>query len=548
MASNQSSLGFGTTTKWSDPVRFQRRGVDQTAALTIGDFLKQSCDQMAIGVGPRTHEDCPHRVTSECYSPEDVASLETVISASYRQVFGNAHVMDFERCSELEAQLRDGRLTVREFVRGLAKSSFYKDRFFRSVAPQRGVELTFKHLLGRAPETQAEISAKIALQAEHGHDGLVDSIVDSAEYLEVFGSDVVPYARSWSSPADLSTAAFPMLAALQRSFAGSDSARGGSPELTRSLANGVAPRISLPSQPVGLRPSSGSYTSTQFNSKSPGITSGKDSGPMRGDVYVTFGLGQREQETYQRCPGDGPDQLAALIRSTYKQVMGNPHLMEFERVGSAESKFIDGFLSTREFVRAVGLSAEYKRRFFETSAPYRFIELNFKHFLGRAPQSQAEISEHTKILAEGGFEAEICSYVDSAEYQNTFGEDTVPFARILTESGRSQVAFNRHLSLAEGFAASDTVVSSSALVGSVATGMVPSGWSNTTSRANRTGTQSGAPDPTKKRFRIVVASQAARSRQRTAGNSYVVSGKDMSSQMKYIHARGGKIVSITEVM
>nr|WP_115093419.1 phycobilisome rod-core linker polypeptide [Synechococcus sp. UW106] len=548
MASNQSSLGFGTTTKWSDPVRFQRRGVDQTAALTIGEFLKQSCDQMAIGVGPRTHEDCPHRVTSECYSPEDVASLETVISASYRQVFGNAHVMDFERCSELEAQLRDGRLTVREFVRGLAKSSFYKDRFFRSVAPQRGVELTFKHLLGRAPETQAEISAKIALQAEHGHDGLVDSIVDSAEYLEVFGSDVVPYARSWSSPADLSTAAFPMLAALQRSFAGSDSARGGSPALTRSLANGVAPRISLPSQPVGLRPSSGSYTSTQFNSKSPGITSGKDSGPMRGDVYVTFGLGQREQETYQRCPGDGPDQLAALIRSTYKQVMGNPHLMEFERVGSAESKFIDGFLSTREFVRAVGLSAEYKRRFFETSAPYRFIELNFKHFLGRAPQSQAEISEHTKILAEGGFEAEICSYVDSAEYQNTFGEDTVPFARILTESGRSQVAFNRHLSLAEGFAASDTVVSSSALVGSVATGMVPSGWSNTTSRANRTGTQSGAPDPTKKRFRIVVASQAARSRQRTAGNSYVVSGKDMSSQMKYIHARGGKIVSITEVM
>ena len=548
MASTQSSLGFGTTTKWSDPVRFQRKGVAQTAALTIGEFLKQSCDQMAIGVGPRNHEDCPHRVTSECYSPEDVASLETVISASYRQVFGNAHVMDFERCSELEAQLRDGRLTVREFVRGLAKSSFYKDRFFRSVAPQRGIELTFKHLLGRAPETQAEISAKIALQAEHGHDGLVDSIVDSAEYLEVFGSDVVPYARSWSSPADLSTAAFPMLAALQKSFAGSDSARGGSPALTRSLANGVAPRISLPSQPVGLRPSSGSFTSTQFSSKAPGITSGKDSGPMRGDVYVTFGLGQREQETYQRCPGDGPDQLAALIRSTYKQVMGNPHLMEFERVGSAESKFIDGYLSTREFVRAVGLSAEYKRRFFETNAPYRFIELNFKHFLGRAPQSQAEISEHTKILAEGGYEAEICSYVDSAEYQNTFGEDTVPFARILTESGRSQVGFNRHLSLAEGFAASDTVVSSSALVGSVATGMVPSGWSNTTSRANRTGTQSGAPDPTKKRFRIVVASQAARSRQRTAGNSYVVSGKDMSSQMKYIHARGGKIVSITEVM
>ena len=213
MASNASSLGFGATSKWNNPVGFQRKNQGAPkAALTIGEFLKQSCDNMAIGVGPRSHEDCPHRVTTECYSPDDSASLNEVIAAAYRQVFGNAHVMDFERSVELEAQLRDGRLTVREFIKGLAKSSFYKSRFFSSVAPQRGIELNYKHLLGRAPESQAEISTKIALMSEHGHDAVIDSIVDSAEYLEVFGSDIVPYARSWSSPADLSTAAFPMLA------------------------------------------------------------------------------------------------------------------------------------------------------------------------------------------------------------------------------------------------------------------------------------------------------------------------------------------------
>ena len=546
MDTNQASTGFGAETKWNSPVSFERKGVSKKPALTIGEFLKQSCDQMAIGVGPRSHADCPHRVTAECYSPDDSASLNDVISAAYRQVFGNAHVMDFERSTELEAQLCNGDLDVRNFIRGLAKSSFYKSRFFLSVAPQRGIELNFKHLLGRAPHSQAEMSAKISLQAEHGQAAVIDSIVDSAEYLEVFGDNVVPYARSWSSPADLATAAFPMLAALQKSFAGSDSARGASSALTTSLGRGMAPRISVPTETIGVRPSAS--FSGRIPSKAPGITSGKDSAPMRGDSYVFFGLGQREQETFQRCPGDSPDQLAALIRASYKQVMGNPHLMEFERAISAESRFIDGYLSTREFVRALGLSAEYKRRFFETNAPYRFIELNFKHFLGRAPKSQAEISEHTRILADGGYDAEIASYVDCEEYQSTFGEDTVPFARILSENGRSQVAFNRHLKLAEGFAASDTVQTSSSLVRSVATGMVPGGWSSTTTRINRTGTQSGAPDPTKKRFRIVVGAQAARGRQRTAGNTYLVSGKDMSSQMKYIHARGGKIVSITEVM
>ena len=546
MDTNQASTGFGAETKWNSPVSFERKGVSKKPALTIGEFLKQSCDQMAIGVGPRSHADCPHRVTAECYSPDDSASLNEVISAAYRQVFGNAHVMDFERSTELEAQLCNGDLDVRNFIRGLAKSSFYKSRFFLSVAPQRGIELNFKHLLGRAPHSQAEMSAKISLQAEHGQAAVIDSIVDSAEYLEVFGDNVVPYARSWSSPADLATSAFPMLAALQKSFAGSDSARGASSALTTSLGRGMAPRISVPTETIGVRPSAS--FSGRIPSKSPGVTSGLDTAPMRGDSYVFFGLGQREQETFQRCPGDSPDQLAALIRASYKQVMGNPHLMEFERAISAESRFIDGYLSTREFVRAIGLSAEYKRRFFETNAPYRFIELNFKHFLGRAPKSQAEISEHTRILAEGGYDAEIASYVDCEEYQSTFGEDTVPFARILSENGRSQVAFNRHLKLAEGFAASDTVQASSSLVRSVATGMVPGGWSSTTTRINRTGTQSGAPDPTKKRFRIVVGAQAARGRQRTAGNTYLVSGKDMSSQMKYIHARGGKIVSITEVM
>ena len=548
MASNQVATGFGAETKWSSPVSFKHSGKRaQKPALTNGEFLKQSCDQMAIGVGPRSHEDCPHRVTFECYSPSDASALNEVISAAYRQVFGNAHVMDFERSTELEAQLCNGDLDVRNFIRGLAKSSFYKSRFFAAVAPQRGIELSVKHLLGRAPHSQSEVATKIALQAEQGHDALIDSIIDSAEYLEVFGSDVVPYARAWNSPADLSAAAFPMLAAIQKSFAGSDSARGGSSALTSSMGSGIAPRISLTSEAVGIRPSA-SFTTGRIASKDPGVTSGKDTAPMRGDSYVFFGLGQREQETYQRCPGDTADQLNALIRASYKQVMGNPHLMEFERVISAESKFIDGYLSTREFVRAIGLSAEYKRRFFETNAPYRFIELNFKHFLGRAPKSQAEISEHTRILAEGGYEAEICSYVDCEEYQSTFGEDTVPFARILSENGRPQVAFNRHLKLAEGYAASDTVQTSSALVTSVATGTVPGGWSSTTTRINRTGTQSGAPDPTKKRFRIVVAAQSARTRQRTAGSTYLVSGKDMSSQMKYIHARGGKIVSITEVM
>jgi len=542
-----ASQGFGAESLNDGPVSFSRnRNAASRPALSNGEFLRQSCATMKIAIGPRNHEDCPHGVTAQRYAPADAASLDAAISAAYRQVYGNAHVMDNERSVELEAQFCNGELNVRDFVRGLAKSSFYRARFFEGVAPQRGIELNLKHLLGRPPSNQAEMSAHITLLASGGHDAVIDFIVDGAEYAEVFGDDVVPYTRSFTSAAGIPNSSFANMAALERGFAISDSALGGRSQLSNALARGTTAFIRVPS---GVRSGATSFTgSMAFAPKKRASSDGGDFAPIRNDSYVGFGLGQREQEVFQRCPGDTADTINGLIRATYRQVMGNPHLMESERAMSAESKFAEGYLSTRELVRAIAQSPEYSRRFFETNAPYRFVELNFKHLLGRAPKSQAELSEHIQILANEGYEAEINSYLDSAEYQSTFGEDTVPFMRIMSEQGRSQLAFNRHLSLAEGYAASDTVLNSSSLVTSVATNSVPSGWRTTTTRTNRNGAVAGSPSATTKRFRIVVQAQPRGGRQRTPNASYLVSGKDMSSQLKYIHTRGGRIVSITEVM
>ena len=52
--------------------------------------------------------------------------------------------------------------------------------------------MNFKHLLGRPPLNQQEIMSGAAIQSEKGFDGLIDSIVDSAEYAEVFGDHILP--------------------------------------------------------------------------------------------------------------------------------------------------------------------------------------------------------------------------------------------------------------------------------------------------------------------------------------------------------------------
>jgi phycoerythrin-associated linker protein len=146
---------------------------------------------------------------------------------------------------------------------------------------------------------------------------------------------------------------------------------------------------------------------------------------------------------------------AALIRAVYQQVLGNQYVMASERLEGPESLFKRGYLSVREFVRQVAKSGLYRKKFFESTNPYRFIELNFKHLLGRAPQNKAEMLHHFTILQEQGFEAEIDSYLDSAEYQERFGEEGVPYLHGWNYSvGQQGLQFSYMLQLVRGTAAS----------------------------------------------------------------------------------------------
>ncbi|MEM9483461.1 MAG: phycobilisome rod-core linker polypeptide [Cyanobacteria bacterium P01_F01_bin.116] len=128
-----------------------------------------------------------------------VEQADLVITAAYKQVFGNAHLMESERFPEAESKLRNGQITVMEFIRQLAKSERYRALVFEKNSNLRAIELNFKHLLGRAPESYAEISEHIARLVNEGCDAEIDSYIDSDEYFKAFGTDIVPYYRGYQT-------------------------------------------------------------------------------------------------------------------------------------------------------------------------------------------------------------------------------------------------------------------------------------------------------------------------------------------------------------
>ena len=236
-AAGMASANRTKPASYAMPSKAGKNTVHRTVAGSIAEFKRNTCAQMGLGIGPRLHSECPFGSVFDEYHPSDSWALERTINDSYRQVYGNLPPTENERCSSLEARLMNGEITVRDFVNGLAKSPFYKDNYFHSVAPQRGIELNFKHVLGRAPLNQEEVQNSIKLQAEEGFDSLIDSLTDSAEYAEVFGSDIVPYMRTGDSYAGMMNSSFNMMRELAGTkVAVSDNAQGSRSRTTTQLA------------------------------------------------------------------------------------------------------------------------------------------------------------------------------------------------------------------------------------------------------------------------------------------------------------------------
>jgi phycobilisome rod-core linker protein len=124
--------------------------------------------------------------------------MDDLIEAAYRQIFFHAFRWDRERI--LESQLRNGQITVRDFIRGLLLSKTFRGSFYDKNSNYRFVEQCVQRVLGRDPYNEREKIAWSIVVATKGIQGFVDELLNSDEYLQSFGYDTVPYQRRRNLP------------------------------------------------------------------------------------------------------------------------------------------------------------------------------------------------------------------------------------------------------------------------------------------------------------------------------------------------------------
>jgi phycocyanin-associated rod linker protein len=191
--------------------------------------------------------------------------VEVAIRAVYRQVLGNSYVMESERLVVPESQLKRGEISVREFVRQVAKSDFYRWRFVNNCYRYRTIELNFKHLLGRAPNDYSEMVAHSQILDESGFEADIDSYLDSDEYQQNFGENIVPYHRGFQTQVGQKNVGFSRMFQLFRGYSSSDrSQQQNQGKLTRELVQNLASPIYPASSGSLTGVSSGSRGSSTY--------------------------------------------------------------------------------------------------------------------------------------------------------------------------------------------------------------------------------------------------------------------------------------------
>ena len=324
-------------------------------------------------------------------------TINQITKAIYLRIFGRfVYQEELLSIIKYEKQFKDKKISVRQFISYLTKSSLFMSLYWNPFYVCKAIEYLHIKLIGRPTYSRQEIDQYFNVFYKKGYYSMVDTLLYSLEYTECFGNFVVPYER-YITPR----------AAKSRGLA----------QENYNLNNS------------SFIPSSNLYNLLQFSEKY-GINSI--------NIRIKQGVSDRRYQLKVFKLGGFKSKLGSnrlqVLRAAYRQLFERDlnTLSVGDELYNLERIFLAGDLNVQQLVERLGYSSLYRKEFYTPYPNTRVIEFGTKHFLGRAPNNQAEIRYYNQILASQGLSSFIYTLTNSIEYTTIFGNDTVPYRRFPT--------------------------------------------------------------------------------------------------------------------
>lgn len=134
--------------------------------------------------------------------------------------------------------------------------------------------------------------------------------------------------------------------------------------------------------------------------------------------------------------------MDTLIEAAYRQIFF--HAFAWDREPALESQLRNGQSTVRDFIRGLLLSKTFRNSFYEKNSNYRFVEQCVQRVLGRDVYSEREKIAWSIVVATKGIVGFVDQLLNSDEYLNNFGYNTVPYQlrRVLHSRNEGERPFN----------------------------------------------------------------------------------------------------------
>lgn len=403
--------------------------VKQYFDVLIADYqVEKPTDRLRTGVSrhqqglsfPESYEDSARSKPRWVMKPT-LSELEKdeVVKAAYRQVFErDVTPVAGAALTQLVSQVKSNQGSMQSFIREIGKSRLYRRLYYEPYSLSRAIELACRHFLGRGLSCMEEFQGYFELVAERGFPTLIDTLVSSQEYADYFGEETVPFLRGLGAEAQTCRNWGPQIELFKYSAPVRKV-----PQFVTTFAGYQQP---LPNQhPYGV---GNDALEIQFGAVFPKETQQPKAHPAH------FSEDSRRLLIHSEHRNLTHYSTEAVILAVYRQVFGRDVLANQRHI-KAETQFRDGRISVRGLVRQLAKSETFRREYWETLYMTKAAEVIHRRLLGRPTYGRRETNRYYDICGYQGFYALVDAIVDSDEYTQTFGEETIPYERYVTPRG-----------------------------------------------------------------------------------------------------------------
>nr|QCI05384.1 gbilisome linker polypeptide [Crouania attenuata] len=375
-----------------------------------------------------------------------------VIKACYRQVFerdiDKGYGLNF---SDLESQVKNGQLSIKEFIRLLGKSIIYRQQFCAPFVNSRVIELAFKHFLGRGVSSLEEFQRYFSIISQSGLNSLIDSLINSEEYADYFAEETVPYVRSigeeplesrnWAPQFNLFNYSAPFQKVPQFITLFANYATTLPDQHAYGLGNDpllIQFGAIFPNSVNNLKSKSaffGRYSRRVLLRSGPGIYNQVGNPLLRSKLPGSLGPKVFKLSTLDKNIVSTEHNMNQLVNAIYLKVFGRfVYLEELSSIKKFESQFRSGKITVRNFISFLVKSSLFRSLYWEPLYICKAIEYIHCRLIGRPTYGRQEINQYFDIVYRKGYYMMIDSLLNSNEYMECFGDNVVPYERYITSS------------------------------------------------------------------------------------------------------------------